>query len=473
MLTTLFLSAVASAKSFALATSLLFSSPVHLPVTLAGNFGEPRPNHFHGGIDIRTDRQEGHPVFAIADGYVYRITVGSGYGNALFVRHPDGKTSIYAHLQGFEPKLRAIVSRWRKARGQDDVIDRPHESSTPADIRVEPWECPVAEGQLIAISGNTGGSQAPHLHLEIRDTRTWSVLDPLNYLGGFLRDTEAPTAHAFMVYPVAGQGIFEGSQEKRSFGFSPSSIKEYRAWGRVGFGILADDHMEECYQKYGIRRTVLSVDGREVFSTDVDSIPAAMNRYVNSWGDYDHYVRHHEWYMKSFIEAGNPLPMLHADDSRGIIDFHEERDYHLAYTLTDAFGNQSEYTFIVRGERQPIEPAPVHSMAALLRWDRQNNFQLPGLQLVVRRGLLAADLLLSPDIEYLPDSLSDAYTLRPSSTPLLRPALLSLRLKHDLTADEQAHCHIVCDGVNLGGTIHDGWITAPIWDIGGEVSVEM
>ena len=447
-----------------------FSSPVHIPITLAGNFGEPRPNHFHGGIDVRTERQEGYPVFSIADGYVYRITIGSGYGNAVYVRHPDGKTSVYGHLKDFVPALRTAVSRWRLAHGQEDVIDVPHESSAYADIRLAPYEYPVSEGQLIAMSGNTGGSQAPHLHLEIRDTRTWAILDPLDYLGQFLKDSEPPTAHAFMAYPVLGQGVFEGYSEKHSFPFTDHHLtREFRAWGKVGFGLCADDHMEECYQKYGIRRTILTVDGREVFSSNVDSIPAAMNRFVNSWGDYDHYFSRHEWYMKSFIEPGNPLPILHADANRGIVNFCEKRDYHLEYTLTDVFGNESKYSFIVHGEPQAIPTAPAISIANVLRWDRQNNFQLPGLQLIIRPGSLATDRFLTPEVEFKPDSLSDSYVFCSSSFPLVRPAIISIRVKRKLAAGEKIY--VDCDGVNLGGSYQDDWITAYSSDLGGTYSV--
>jgi hypothetical protein len=457
--------------SLILAASLQFASPVHIPITLAGNFGEPRPNHFHGGIDIRTERQEGYPVFSIGDGYVYRLTVGNGYGNAIYVRHPNGKVSVYAHLKDFAPPLRAIISRWRKAHGQEDVIDQPHESSDFADIRLNAYEYPVAQGQLLATSGNTGSSQAPHLHLEIHDSKSWAVIDPLNFLSSFLKDTQSPTAQSFMAYPVAGQGVFEGNGTKCSFAFTDNHLsRTFKAWGRVGFGILANDHMEECYQKYGIRHTTLTVDGRVVFESNVDSIPWAMNRFVNSWGDYDYYYDKHEWYMKSFVEPGNPLPVIKADANRGIVNFSEERDYHLEYTLTDAFGNESRYSFVVHGERQPIPPPEAFSFSNLLRWERINSFQLPGLQLVVRPGSLASNMLLAPEVEYADDALSDIYTLRASSSPVVRHALLSIRLKQDVP--DTSRLFLDCDGYNMGGTYADGWLTAAVYDLGGTFQIK-
>ena len=455
-----------------LAASLQFTSPVHIPITLAGNFGEPRPNHFHGGIDVRTERVEGLPVFSVGEGYVCRITVGNGYGNALYIRHPNGKTSVYAHMQNFVPALRTIVSRWRREHGQEDEIDRPRRSSKLADIQLKPTDYPVASGQLIGMSGNTGSSQAPHLHLEIHNTRNWAMLDPLIYLHSYLKDTEAPVANAFKAYPVEGQGVFEGFPKPHTFNFTTNHMeREFTAWGKVGFGIWANDHMEECYQKYGIRRTVLKVDGKEVFTTDVDSIPWAMNRFVNDWGDYAHYRANHVWYMKSFVAPGNPLPVLRTDESRGIVNFDQERAYHLEYSLTDAFGNTSEYSFIVRGKRQEIPPAEAVSPMNILYWNRMNNYQLPGLQLIVRPGLLADDMMLTPEVVCREGALSDAYLLRPMSSPLIREAMISIRVKQDVA--DTAMLSVDCDGRDLGGVYHDGWLTARTLDLGGVFSVVM
>ena len=459
-------------SSLLLAAVMQFTPPVHIPMTLAGNFGEPRPNHFHGGIDIRTERVEGLPVFSIGEGYVSRITVGNGYGNALYIKHPNGKTSVYAHMQNFVPTLRVIVSRWRKSHGQEDEIDRVRYSSEFADIVLRPNEFPVSEGQLIGMSGNTGSSQAPHLHLEIHNTRNWAMIDPLIYFHGFMKDTQAPEANAFMAYPVEGEGVFEGFDEQHSFTFSSNHLeREFSAWGKVGFGIWANDYMDECYQKYGIRKTVLKVDGKVVFSTNVDSIPWAMNRYVNDWGDYDHYRENHVWYMKSFISPGNPLPILRADRNRGIVEFKQERVYVMEYSLEDAFGNVSKYSFKVHGKPQEIPAAVPPQPMNLLYWDRMNNYQLPGLQLIVRPGLLAEHTELVPNVEFREGDLSDGYVLRSKSTPLIRSAVISLRLKQDV--EDRERLFIDCDGRNLGGEYHDGWVTTYTSDIGGTYSIGM
>ena len=325
-----------------------YQSPVDYDIVLAGNFGEPRPWHFHGGIDVKTDNVVGKKIFSIADGYVSRLTVNKyGFGNAIYVTHPDGNTSVYCHLKCFADKYEKLFERtgWR------DTLD----------IRFLPDELPVKGGDLIALSGNTGHSTGPHLHLEIHDTETWVLRDPLEFLGRFVADTVAPQAHSFMAVPQPGEGVFNGGATKQTFGFGQPEDKkqhttwtlsrEFTAWGRVGFALWADDYSEATYNHYGIRHTSLLVDGREVFRSDVDGIPVSCQPEVNQWGDYDHWRHTRIWYMKSYFEPGMRLPILHTGLDRGIVTFDEERPYHLTYLLRDYQGNQSRYDFTVRGVR--------------------------------------------------------------------------------------------------------------------------
>ena len=445
-------------------SALTFGSPVNYPVSLAGNFGEPRPNHFHGGIDVRTGQVEGKPVFSVADGYVSRITVGlGGFGNAVYVRHPGGITTVYCHLKKFVPQLEAYVRKWQYAN-----------ESSFADVRLRPTDYPVSIGQLIAVSGNTGASKAPHLHLEFHDTRTWSFLDPLSYLKHCVTDTTQPIAHSFMAYPVKGEGVFCGSSRKQSYGFSSLNLsREFTAWGRVGFGIWANDYMEGSFGILGVHKTELAVDGNVVFESITDSIPDHCNRMVNSWGDYEHYCRTHVWYMKSFAEPGNTLPVLHAPQgNNGIFDFNEERDYHFVYTVTDIFGNSRQYTFTVKGQRQSIQPTAVPSIMNLLRYDRAGCFQRPGVSLFVRKGLLPDDVELYPDVKICADGLSDEWRFYRRSYPLFGWARISLRLKRKVTDPGKLYIvsHYGADRY-MGGTYKDGWVTGRARELGASYEI--
>ena len=456
-----------------LAAALQFVSPVHDDhVTLAGNFGEPRPHHFHGGIDVRTGMAVGKPLFAIADGYVSRITVGLfGFGNAVFIQHPDGHSSVYCHLKDFTPVQRARISRYRREHGQPDDIAEWHKPpQNPADIYLRPHEMPVSRGQLVAISGNTGSSVAPHLHLEIHDTRTWAMRDPLSYVGQYLVDKTPPQAHAFMAYPQEGEGIFNGSGRQQYFNFTSHDLqREFTAWGKVGFGIWANDYMEDTFHHYGIRHTRLTIDGEVIFESDVDSIPAQMNRQVNSWGDYLHWRHQNVWYMKSFVEPGCQLPLFKTNDTRGIYDFNREKYYQVVYALTDAYGNQSLYSFTVTGKRQSIPRASRKNLRWMLRWNQTNHLQLPGMQLTLGRHQIAVDTEVQPVVSLQPGQLSHAYTIAQQSTPTFRDVEISIRLNRPVS--DTARLCIAAGEREYPATYRNGWVTAKIRELGASYQV--
>ena len=341
---------------------IAYRSPVDYDIVLAGNFGEPRPWHFHGGIDVKTANQEGKQIFSVADGYVSRLTVNMyGFGNAIYVSHPDGNTSVYCHLKRFADRYEATLQR----TGPKDTLS----------VFFPKEKFPVRAGDLIAISGNTGNSTGPHLHLEIHNTETWAMRDPLEFLGHLIADSVAPQAHSFMAVPVPGEGVFNGGSGKQTFGFGASDQKvqrseftvqrEFTAWGRVGFALWADDYSETTYNHYGIRHTCLLVDGREVFRADVDSIPVSCQLEVNRWGDYDNWRRTRVWYMKSYCEDGLRLPIFHTDIHRGYVLFNEERPYRLTYILRDFQNNESRYTFVVHGQRTDHLQPPHHRLRAV------------------------------------------------------------------------------------------------------------
>lgn len=453
------------AAGLLLAISVNFSPPVSYDVTLAGNFGEPRPNHFHGGIDVKTGGVEGKAIYSIGDGYVSRITVGLfGFGNAVYVTHPEGVTSVYCHLRSFTPRIKALLRRWQYEH-----------KSYKADVRLSPLDCPVSRGQLIAISGNTGASSAPHLHLEIHDTRTWDMLDPLDYLGSCVKDGLPPMAHSFMAYPVEGEGSFNGGGTKQTFGFtSPNLTRAFTAWGKVGFGIWANDYAENSYNRFGVRETILTVDGREVFHSTVTDIPVQDNLLVNSWGDYEHYYRTGVWYMKSFAEPGNTLAILKTDDKRGIVDFNEERDYHLEYTLRDFQGNTSRYSFVVTGSRTAIPQRKVAANPRLnMRWNQTNVYSRPGLQLVIPYGMLTDDTALRPTERHRPDEYSPAYSFYPRSFPLSGHGEISIAARRKVA--DTSKLYVVCRNGNdkfMGGKYHNGWVTADIRELGAAYELE-
>lgn len=445
----------------------IYHPPVSYEMSLAGNFGEPRPNHFHGGLDIKTDGVEGKPIYSIGDGYVSRVTMGKfGFGYAVYVTHPEGYTSVYCHLKSFSPRIKAAMRRYQYA----------HEASD-GDAYLSPLDCPVSQGQLIALSGNTGHSTGPHLHLEIHNTETWNMLDPYDFIGDFINDTVPPKAHGLMACPQQGEGIFNKSTSKQTFGISASRLEQqFTAWGKVGFALWADDYMQASSNHFGIRETILHVDGREVFHAVVNDIPVENNRLVNSWGDYEYWRQHKTWYMRSYMEPGNTLPIFRAEN-RGVIDFSEERDYQLEYVLRDYKGNESRYSFIVRGVKTEIPHSSMPTIdgpSRLFRWNQTNTYSAPGVQLVVPYGLLTTDMCLQPIVRLRMDRLSDSYTFYPSSYPLVSDGEISIYVHPErLDGNEvvrreldPSKLYVAADGRFAGGDYHDGWVSGHIRELG-------
>lgn len=445
----------------------IYHPPVSYDMSLAGNFGEPRPNHFHGGIDIKTDGVEGKAIYSIGDGYVSRVTMGKyGFGNAVYVTHPEGYTSVYCHLKSFSPRIKAAMRRYQYA----------HETSE-GDAYLSPLDCPVSQGQLIALSGNTGHSTGPHLHLEIHDTETWNMLDPCDFIGDFINDSISPRAHGLMACPQRGEGVFNQSTSKQTFSISGSTLeRSFTAWGRVGFALWADDYMQASSNHFGIRETILQVDGREVFHAVVNDIPVESNRLVNSWGDYEYWREHKTWYMKSFVEPGNTLSILRAEN-RGVIDFCEERDYQLEYILRDFKGNESHYAFVVRGVKTEIPPLSLPAIdgpSRLFRWNQTNTYSAPGVQLVVPYGLLPYDQRIRPAVTPRNGALSDSYRFTPVSCPLITDGELMLyaypeRVDPDAVVrpeiDPEKY-YATAEGRYVSGEYRDGWMHVPVRDLG-------
>ncbi|MDO4164630.1 MAG: M23 family metallopeptidase [Bacteroides sp.] len=426
-----------------------FVPPFDFPMTFSGNFGEIRANHFHGGLDFKTGGTIGKPVRALVDGYLSRIRVTHGSGYVLDVAYENGYSTINRHLSAFVGEV---------ARRVEDL--QYEQESWEVEIIPSPGEYPVKAGQVIALSGNTGYSFGPHLHLDVFETETGDFIDPLPFFADKVKDHTAPRAEGIMLFPQAGQGVVEGKPTRQTFPARPA--RPINAWGLIGVGIKAYDYMDGVHNRYGVHTVVLEVDGVEVFRSVVDRFASDENRYINSWTQ--------SGYMKSFIDPGNRLRMLHAaNGNRGLITIDEERAYHLVYTLSDALGNTSKVRFTLQGKKTDI-PAVEHREKYTFRWNRTNYLQEPGLDLVVPKGMLYDDVFLDYAVRADSGDIAFTYQLTDVRVPLHSYCDLAIGLRRLPVADTTKYyvAAVTERGTrySVGGNYENGFMRTRIRELG-------
>ena len=293
-----------------------FQSPLNIPIQLAGNFGELRPNHFHAGFDFKTQQKEGLPILASADGYISRIKISTfGYGKAIYITHPNGYTTVYGHLQ--------------KAYGTiQNFIKNEHykQQSFEIELLPKPDELPVKKGDTIAFSGNTGGSEGPHLHFEIRDTQTEKTINPLFFgFDKFILDTKKPIISSVLVYPIDSTSI--ANQSKRPIVINLALQKDGTyisekvfAMGNIGFGIICSDFDDVSYNVNGVYKVETFSNGSPCFGYQFDSLVFDEGRFVNALIDFPRYKSTRQRVQKLFMKIPYKFTNLKAVNSNGILN---------------------------------------------------------------------------------------------------------------------------------------------------------
>jgi len=447
----------------------LFRSPVNYPITLAGSFGEIRKNHFHSGIDIRTDGVQGKPIYAIADGYVSRINISpSGFGKALYINHPGGYTSLFGHLKGYAGPIAAWVKSQQYKR-----------ESFAMDIELPEGTLKVKKGDLIAYSGNSGASGGPHIHFEIRDSKTQEILDPLDF--GFMKaDNIPPKITWIKIYPQDENALVNFADKTLLLPVTGSDGRfrinltdTVKVSGNIIFGIETSDNAEGGL-KTGVHQIELKVDGIRVFSQNIDRFAFSETRYVNSLIDYPSLVLNNRKVQRSYVAPNNKLSVYKDVKNRGIVNFTDERTHLVNYLVTDAFGNQATLRFYVRSHppaNRGGRPKPEVKGETWFSNKSDNHFERPDLKFVVPSEAVYEDFIFNYEVSpAVKGSYAKVHHLHDPYTPLHTWCDLSIQTDH-LPAHLQSKAVIVLvtkgnKFISKGGTWANGWMTAKIRDFG-------
>lgn len=324
-----------------------FANPLDITLILSGNFGELRNNHFHSGLDIKTQQREGLPVYASADGFVSRININHfGYGKALYIKHPNGYTTVYAHMQRFAGKI------------QEHVKENQYKKETyQIELFPEAALLPVKKGDLIGYSGNSGSSGGPHLHFEIRDG-SQRPMNPMLF-GINIPDSKAPIINSLYAYPIGEDAHVNQSQKQTRVRLIRQNDGSYRAddfvaLGKIGFGVSTDDQMDGASNKNGVYSITATLNATKKFEVTFNKFSFDETRYLNRYIDYHYFKENKSRIQKLFRDENNPLSVILGEDDNGFLEIKDGFDYTYTIMINDFKGNTTSIIVPIKGEDKEI-----------------------------------------------------------------------------------------------------------------------
>ncbi|WP_316808975.1 M23 family metallopeptidase [Pedobacter agri] len=432
-----------------------FRQPLDIvPPALAGSFGEIRGNHFHSGIDFRTNQREGYPVYAVADGYVSRLRVqNSGFGQALYLNHANGFTTVYGHVQRFSPKIATIVKNLEYEKKTFEIDEFPDATLIP-----------VRKGEIIAWSGNRGSSGGPHLHFEIRDTKTEETINP-QFFGINIPDNIPPIIHGLYVYRLNGK-TFNENTPKQAIGITGAS-GNYKALtpisltGEVGFGVVVTDRHNGLSGTNGVYSIQLELDGKMIYTSALERFAFEDSKAINSHIDYPTYLNTKRSIQKSFVDPGNPLKIYSGLVNSGKINFNDGASHQLRYIITDAKGNSSVLPFTVNAGVAAATLAIIPA-GVVYPYNKVNEFNNDEVKVVLPQGTLYNDLNFT--YKKLPKPAGNAWSnihqIHNRYTPL--HVGFNLWIKADALPENLRSKALIVStgGSSQGGTFENGYVKA-------------
>lgn len=440
-----------------------FRSPIDQTIRLSGTFGELRPNHLHSGIDIKaTGGKNGQPIYAIADGYIARIKVQSGgYGNALYLVHPNGYMSVYAHLQNFEKNVAKYIKKTQYEKQSFNV-----------DLYLNGTTFRVKKGEKIGNLGTSGRSFGPHLHFEIRDNKTQKPINPLLF-GLKMEDDIRPKLHNVKIYHLNDK--LETMDTKihslvkkggGKYGIKGDTLT-IGAW-RAGFGIKAYDHHNGVTNWNGIYALEIYQDGQLIHAFDMETFSFGESRYINAHIDYAEQKLNKAYYNRSYKLPGNRLSIY--DKNEGVVTLHKDKSSKIKVVALDVDGNKAVLDFWVK--RKEVIPADSGNYNYALLYDKANTINTGLMKAVFSKGTFYENAYLNyrNSADESADIYSDMHQLHDESVPVHKYFNLSIQgdrvPKHLRSKAFIAHCDSKQKVASNGGKWKDGYLTAKVRSLG-------
>ncbi|AUC78092.1 peptidase M23 [Nonlabens sp. MB-3u-79] len=375
-----------------------FANPLDLNLKLSGTFGELRSNHFHSGLDIKTNQRTGANVLATASGYVSRIKIERyGYGKALYITHPNGYTSVYAHLEKFSPRIENYV---KKKQYQNESYSI---QLFPKDLELR-----VDQGEQVAYSGNSGGSGGPHLHFEIRD----SAARPINPLlmGIEIPDTKRPLVKQIKAYPLKETSTINGKHEAQLLRLIPLKggkfkVEPFSAYGEIGIGVNTIDQQNGANNQNGIFHMVTHWNGTQIFEITFDRYAFNESRYINQMIDYEHFKTTKSRIARLYIPEGSPLSLYQNDVNKGVLQLFDAGTTHsYRIAIEDYKKNAVEINMSIKNDAGPgALISPTNGQLTYVDHNITYKEQKGAFSLVIPKGALYKSLLM--DISQNADTL--------------------------------------------------------------------